>query len=154
MTTQERHRLVIGTKCRYLTDPSCPNGLGLSRNHILWSLEQSLKRLKTDYIDLYQIHGWDAGTPLEDILRTLNDVVRSGKVRHIGASNLTGWQLQKFCDYAKFMGLEKMVTIQMHYNLLSRGIESEVRFCLPASDVLFLYQNFERINENGVGSVL
>lgn len=126
LSSRDRHRIIIGSKCRYVTDPSCPNGSGLSRNHILWSLEQSLKRLKTDYIDLYQIHGWDAGTPVEDTLRTLNDVVRSGKVRHIGAANLAAWQLEKFCAYAKFMGLEKFVTAQMNYNIVDRGIEHEV----------------------------
>ena len=74
-----------------------------------------------------QIHGWDAGAPVEDTLRTLNDLVRSGKVRHIGAANLSAWQLEKFCAYAKFMGLEKFVTVQMNYNLIDRGIEHEVR---------------------------
>jgi len=126
LSSRDRHRLVVGSKCRYNTDPACPNGAGLSRNHILWSLEQSLRRLRTDYIDLYQIHGWDAGAPVEDTLRTLNDLVRSGKVRHIGAANLSAWQLEKFCAYAKFMGLEKFVTVQMNYNLIDRGIEHEV----------------------------
>jgi len=91
---QHRDDLIIATKVRFPMGEG-PNDTGLSRKHILSSVRASLKRLQTDYIDLYQVHCWDPGTQLEEILSTLNDLVRDGLVRYIGASNFTGWQLQK-----------------------------------------------------------
>jgi len=103
-----------------------PNDIGLSRVHILEQVEQSLKRLGTDYIDLYQIHGYDPFTPMEDILRTLDDIVRSGKVRYIGCSNLTAWQLMKAQGISRFTGLEPFQCIQSYYSVANREIEREI----------------------------
>jgi len=96
-TPAERARLVIATKVRNAVDPSTagPNDLGLSRGHIMAAVADSLARLQTPYIDVYQCHVWDAGTPVEETLRALDDLVRSGKVRYTGWSNLTGWQVVK-----------------------------------------------------------
>jgi aryl-alcohol dehydrogenase-like predicted oxidoreductase len=103
-----------------------PNQVGLSRKHILASVEASLRRLNTDYIDLYQVHCWDDATPLEETLTTLDTLVKSGKVRYIGASNHTGWQLQKAIDLSKSLGMERYVCLQPLYNLLDRSIEWEL----------------------------
>jgi aryl-alcohol dehydrogenase-like predicted oxidoreductase len=93
---QGKHRddLVIATKVRFSMGPG-PNDLGLSRKHILSAVEASLRRLNTDYLDLYQVHMWDPGTPLEETLDALHQLVRSGKVRYVGASNYAGYQLQR-----------------------------------------------------------
>jgi aryl-alcohol dehydrogenase-like predicted oxidoreductase len=88
-------------------------------------VEGSLKRLQTDYIDLYQVHGWDSNTPLEETLRTLNDIVRQGKVRYIGLSNLMSWQAATAVMLQERLGLEKYVTAQMYYSLVGRGLEYE-----------------------------
>ncbi|XP_006823633.1 1-deoxyxylulose-5-phosphate synthase YajO-like [Saccoglossus kowalevskii] len=123
---QNRESLVIATKARMAMNFDDPNGIGLSRKHILWTVEESLKRLQTDYIDLYQMHIWDAATPIEESLRTMDDLVRSGKVRYVGVSNFTGWQLQKTADVCKYMGLQKVVSLQAQYSLLVRGLEYEL----------------------------
>jgi aryl-alcohol dehydrogenase-like predicted oxidoreductase len=122
---KNRDQLVIATKVRWRMGDG-PNDVGLSRKHILANAEASLRRLGTDYIDLYQIHGWDPGTPLEETLRTLDGLVQSGKVRYIGASNVTGWQLQKAMDISKQMGWESFSCLQPLYNLLDRSIEWEL----------------------------
>ncbi|XP_025111978.1 uncharacterized protein LOC112574871 [Pomacea canaliculata] len=122
---QERDRFVIATKVRMATDPSNPNEVGLSRRHITRAVEESLGRLQTDFIDLYQIHIWDAAVPLEETLRTLNDLVRCGKVRYLGASNLSGWQLQKWIQVQEKLGLEPVVSLQQFYNLHQRTSEWE-----------------------------
>jgi aryl-alcohol dehydrogenase-like predicted oxidoreductase len=103
-----------------------PNQIGLSRGHIMSEVEASLRRLKMDYIDLYQVHSWDFETPIEETMRALDDLVRQGKVRYIGASNFTAWQLMKSLwvsdkhDYARFDCL------QPQYSLISREIEREI----------------------------
>ncbi|WP_416309070.1 aldo/keto reductase [Raoultella sp. Lac1] len=89
-----RQKVIIGTKGRWQTDPN-PNSLGASRYHIINAVEDSLKRLKTDYIDIYHLHGFDPRTSLEDTLRTLDNLIRAGKVRYIGVSNYAAWQLAK-----------------------------------------------------------
>ncbi len=89
-------------------------------------MEASLRRLRTDYIDLYQVHCWDAITPLNETLSTLNALVQSGKVRYLGASNFSGWQLQKAIDLSRQMGWEPFVCLQPQYNLLTRTLEWEV----------------------------
>ncbi|MGC9398420.1 MAG: aldo/keto reductase [Anaerolineae bacterium] len=122
---RRREDYVIATKVRFPMGDG-PNDQGLSRKHILASVEESLRRLQTDYIDLYQIHAWDPGTPLEETLSTLHALVRSGKVRYIGASNVTGWQLQKAMDLSKQLGWEGFVSLQPLYNLLDRSIEWEL----------------------------
>ncbi len=127
---QPREPLVIATKVRFATGQK-PNEIGLSRKHILAGIESSLNRLRTDYIDLYQVHCWDDGTPLEETLSTLNSLVESGKVRYVGVSNYCGWQLQKAIDLSRQMGWEPFVCLQPLYNLLDRDVEWElVPVCL------------------------
>jgi len=103
-----RDDFVVATKVRFPMGKG-PNDIGLSRKHILKSVEDSLRRLQTDYIDLYQVHCWDPGTPLEETLSTLDGLVKSGKVRYIGASNYAGWQLQKAVDMSRVNGWEPFV---------------------------------------------
>lgn len=122
---QRRDDLVIATKVRFPMGDQ-PNDVGLGRKHILAGVEASLRRLNTDYIDLYQVHMWDPATPIEETLRTLDELVRSGKVRYIGASNFTGWQLQKAVDISRQMGWEPFTCLQPLYNLLDRELEWEL----------------------------
>ena len=119
---KKRDDLVIATKVRFSTGDG-PNEVGLSRKHILTEVENSLRRLQTDYIDLYQVHCWDPGTPLKETLSTLDTLVQSGKVRYLGASNYTGWQMQKAIDLSRFHGWEQFRVLQPLYNLLDRTIE-------------------------------
>jgi len=126
---QRRSDLVIATKVRFPMGEG-PNDLGLSRKHILSSAEASLRRLQTDYIDLYQVHCWDSQTPLEETLSTLNDLVRKGQVRYLGASNFGGWQLQRAIDVSRENRWEPFVSLQPQYNLLCRSTEWEL---LPLS---------------------
>jgi aryl-alcohol dehydrogenase-like predicted oxidoreductase len=125
LARQDRDQWVIATKVRF---PSAGgvNDVGLGRKHIIASIDASLRRLQTDYVDLYQIHCWDRGTPLEETLTTLDGLVRQGKVRYIGSSNLTGWQLQKATDLSRALGIEAFVSHQPQYNLLARPLEWEV----------------------------
>ncbi|HSN76917.1 MAG TPA: aldo/keto reductase [Anaerolineae bacterium] len=125
LARKQRDDLVIATKLRFPMGDG-PNDLGLSRKHILAGVEASLRRLGTDYIDLYQVHCWDPGTPLEETLSTLDTLVKAGKVRYIGASNYTGWQLQKAVDLSRQLGLEAFASIQPLYNLLDRSSEWEL----------------------------
>jgi aryl-alcohol dehydrogenase-like predicted oxidoreductase len=103
-----------------------PNGRGLSRKAIFFELDQSLRRLQTDYVDLYQIHRWDYETPIEETLEALNDVVKSGKVRYIGASSMHAWQFTKALYLAQMHGWTRFVSMQNHYNLLYREEEREM----------------------------
>jgi len=120
-----RDRVVLATKGRFPTGGGS-NDLGLSRRHLSRALEASLTRLQTDVIDLYQVHAWDPLTPVEETLRFLDDAVRAGKVRYVGLSNFTGWQVQKAVDVADFRGLTRPVTLQPQYNLLVREVEWEI----------------------------
>ena len=120
-----RDDFVIATKVRFPMGEG-PNDVGLSRKHILAGVEASLRRLSTDYIDLYQVHAWDGITPLEETLSTLDTLVKSGKVRYIGASNYSGWQLQQAIDLSKQMGWEPFTCLQPLYNLLDRSTEWEL----------------------------
>lgn len=120
-----RNEVVVATKVRYPMGDG-PNATGLSRTHIMHGIEASLRRLGTDYIDLYQIHGWDPLTSITEILRSLNDLVRRGLVRHIGVSNVTGWQLQKALDISRRYEWEPFVCLQPQYNLLCRATEWEL----------------------------
>jgi aryl-alcohol dehydrogenase-like predicted oxidoreductase len=127
-----RNRAVIATKVR-IRISSDPNDAGLSRRHIVASCEASLKRLDTDRIDLYQIHGWDPVTPLEETLAALNDLVRQGKVLYLGASNLAAWQLAKAVGLQREYRWSRFVAFQPYYSLAARDIEVEiVPFCLDA----------------------
>ncbi len=103
-----------------------PNGRGLSRKAIFYELEQSLRRLQTDYVDLYQIHRWDYETPIEETLEALDDVVKSGKVRYIGASSMYAWQFTKALYLAGLHGWTRFVSMQNHYKLLYREEEREM----------------------------
>ena len=120
-----RDDLVLATKVRFPMGDG-PNDVGVSRKHIIAGCEASLRRLGTDYIDLYQVHAWDAATPLEETLSALTDLVRSGKVRYIGVSNFTGWQLVKALYTSELRGLEKFVSMQPQYSLVERNIEYEL----------------------------
>jgi aryl-alcohol dehydrogenase-like predicted oxidoreductase len=120
-----RDDLIIATKVRFPMGAG-PNDVGLSRKHIMVGVEASLRRLGTDYIDLYQVHCWDQSTPLEETLSTLNSLVQSGKVRYVGASNYSGWQLQKAIDLSRRMGWEPFTCLQPQYNLLCRSTEWEL----------------------------
>jgi aryl-alcohol dehydrogenase-like predicted oxidoreductase len=119
-----RPEIVIATKVRLPMSPNL-NRSGATRVNILREVEGSLQRLQTDYIDLYQVHGWDSNTPLEETLRTLDDVVRQGKVRYIGLSNFMSWQAATAVMLQEHLGLEKFVTAQMYYSLVGRGLEHE-----------------------------
>ena len=120
-----REQVVLATKGRFPTGDG-PNDLGLSRRHLSTALEASLRRLQLDTIDLYQVHAWDPLTPLEETLRFLDDAVASGKIRYVGLSNFTAWQLQRAVDLAEFHGWSVPVTLQPHYNLLGRELEWEI----------------------------
>jgi len=120
-----RHDIVLATKVHTTMGPG-PNDGGLSRLHIQQGVEDSLARLQTDVIDLYQIHRWDPEVPVEETLEALSDLVRAGKVRYIGCSNLTAWQLSKFLYTADLFGLTRFISLQPIYNAINRGIEREV----------------------------
>ena len=120
-----REAVVIATKVHGVMRDE-PNGRGLSRKAIFYELEQSLRRLGTDYVDLYQIHRWDYETPIEETLEALHDLVKSGKVRYIGASSMFAWQFTKALYLADRHGWTRFVTMQNHYNLLYREEEREM----------------------------
>ena len=120
-----RERIVLATKCRGQAAPG-PNGQGLSRKHIIAACEASLRRLQTDYIDLYQVHGPDPETPIDETLRALDDLVRSGKVRYIGCSNFLAYQLATALWTSERLGLARFDCLQPRYNLLVRMIEDEL----------------------------
>ena len=120
-----REAVVIATKLHGVMRDE-PNGNGLSRKAIFFELDQSLRRLQTDYVDLYQIHRWDYETPIEETLDALNDVVRSGKVRYIGASSMHAWQFTKALYLSDRHGWARFVSMQDYYNLLYREEEREM----------------------------
>ncbi len=120
-----RDTVVLATKARFSMGPDA-NDVGLSRRHLDLALEASLRRLGVDTIDLYQPHGWDPLTPVEETLRFFDDAVTSGKVRYLGLSNFAGWQIQKVVDTAQVRGWPRPVTLQPQYNLLAREIEWEI----------------------------
>ena len=121
----KRDSLVLATKVRGRMGDG-PNQTGLTRKHILEQADESLKRLQTDYIDLYQIHGYDPLTPLEETLRALDDLVRGGKVRYIGCSNLAAWHIMKALGYSEQKGLAKFVSLQAYYTIAGRDLEREI----------------------------
>jgi aryl-alcohol dehydrogenase-like predicted oxidoreductase len=121
----KRDDIVLATKVRGKMGEGV-NDAGLTRKHIMEQVDLSLKRLKTDYIDLYQIHSYDPLTPIEDTLETLNDLVRSGKVRYIGASNVASWQLMKALDYSTYNKVAKFVSLQAYYTVAGRDLEREL----------------------------
>jgi aryl-alcohol dehydrogenase (NADP+) len=120
-----RDDVVLATKV-YFPMGEKANQQGLSRVHIMKSIDDSLRRLQTDHVDLYQIHRWDYGTPIEETLRTLDSLVHQGKVRHIGASSMWAWQFCKALWTSERLGLESFVSMQNHYNLCYREEEREM----------------------------
>ncbi|MGA3121995.1 MAG: aldo/keto reductase [Polyangiaceae bacterium] len=120
-----REDLVLATKVHGAMSPG-PNGQGLSRKAIFQEIDASLRRLGTDYVDLYQIHRWDNETPIEETLQALDDVVRAGKVRYLGASSMHAWQFSKALHLAERNGWARFVSMQNHYNLLYREEEREM----------------------------
>jgi aryl-alcohol dehydrogenase-like predicted oxidoreductase len=120
-----REAVVIATKVHGVMREE-PNGRGLSRKAIFYELDESLRRLRTDYVDLYQIHRWDYETPIEETLEALHDLVKSGKVRYIGASTMFAWQFTKALYLADLHGWTRFVSMQNHYNLLYREEEREM----------------------------
>ncbi len=124
-----RDEVVIATKVRFPMGKG-PNDYGLSRKHIMSAIDASLKRLGTDYVDLYQIHRWDYETPIEETMETLHDIVRAGKARYIGASAMFAWQFAKAQYTADLHGWTRFVSMQNHYNLIYREDERELLpFC-------------------------
>jgi aryl-alcohol dehydrogenase-like predicted oxidoreductase len=125
-----RDKIVIATKV-FNAMGSDPNQKGLSRKHIMHAIDDSLRRLQTDYVDLYQIHRFDPHTPIEETLEALDQVVRSGKALYIGASSMFAWQFLKMMQTSDMMGLARFVTMQNHYNLVYREEEREmIPLCL------------------------
>jgi len=120
-----RDEIVLATKVRFRTHDG-PNGEGLSRKAIMAEIDNSLRRLGTDYVDLYQIHRWDHHTPIEETMSALHDVVKAGKARYIGASSMWAWQFAKAQQVAERNGWTRFVTMQNHYNLLYREEEREM----------------------------
>lgn len=119
-----REEIVLASKVRLPMSENF-NRSGATRVNIIRGVESSLKRLQTDYLDLYQIHGWDSNTPLEETLHTLDDLVRQGKVRYIGFSNYLSWQAATALGIQERLNLEKYTTAQMHYSLVERGLDYE-----------------------------
>ncbi len=125
-----RDQVIIATKVHGPVGPG-PNDRGLSRKHIFDAVESSLRRLRTDYIDLYQIHRWDESTPIEETLAALHDLIRSGRVRYIGASSMFAWQFAKSLYVSDLHGWTRFVSMQNHYNLVYREEEREmIPLCL------------------------
>ncbi len=127
-----RDDVVVATKVQDIMGKR-PNDSGLSRYHVMQQIKASLKRLQMNHVDLYQIHRWDYGTPIEETMQTLNDIVRQGLARYIGASSMFAWQLLSALDTSEKFGLEKFVSMQNHYNLVYREEEREmIPFCKDA----------------------
>lgn len=120
-----RDRVVIATKFSFSAEPGNPNAGGNGRKNILRALEGSLRRLATDYVDVYYLHAWDQVTPVEEVLTTLNDLVRQGKVRHVGLSDVPAWYAARYQTLAEQHLLEKLVALQLEYSLVERNIERE-----------------------------
>jgi aryl-alcohol dehydrogenase-like predicted oxidoreductase len=120
-----RHEILVATKCRGKMGPG-PNDMGLTRHHILHSIDESLKRLKLDFVDLYQIHGLDPETPMEETVKAMDEVVKSGKARYAGFCNLSAWQAMKAIAFATANGYHRFVSAQVYYSIAGRDIEREI----------------------------
>src|SRR5258708_37948512 len=156
-----RDRVVLATKFTFNTDPGDPNAGGNGRKNIYRALEGSLRRLKTDYVDLYWLHAWDTVTPVEEVISTLNDLVRAGKIRHYGFSDTPAWYVARAQTLAEKEGKERPVALQLEYSLVERHIEREH---IPAAQELglgitpwsplaggFLSGKYRRHENTGVG---
>ncbi|MBB4931933.1 aryl-alcohol dehydrogenase-like predicted oxidoreductase [Lipingzhangella halophila] len=121
--TDSRDRLVVATKFSMATQPGNPNGGGNGRKHLLAALDGSLRRLQTDYVDLYLLHAWDTMTPMEEVLSTFDTVVRAGKARAVGLSNVPAWYAAKAQMLAQARGWEPVTALELEYSLITRQIE-------------------------------
>jgi aryl-alcohol dehydrogenase-like predicted oxidoreductase len=124
-TKGRRNRVLIATKA-YAPMNVGPNDRGLSRHHIIEACEGSLKRLNTTHIDLYQLHGWDGLTPVEETLRAIDDLTRAGKIRYFGVSNFSGWHVMKYLHISEVSGLTRPISQQIYYSLVARDVEWEL----------------------------
>lgn len=160
--TKSRDEIVVATKFSFNAQAGNPNAGGNGRKNILRAIEGSLRRLRTDYIDLYILHTWDQVTPVEEVASTLNDLVRTGKVRHIGLSDVPAWYASRYTTIADMRGWERPASLQFEYSLVSRSIEREH---VPVARELgisitpwsplgsgFLTGKFERRNGQIIGS--
>jgi hypothetical protein len=120
-----RSDVVVATKAMGMMG-SGPNDAGISRFHLMHEIDASLKRLGLDHVDLYQVHGWDSQTPIEEALRTLDDIVRTGRARYIGVSNWAAWQIMKALGRSERLGLEKFASLQAYYTVAGRDLEREI----------------------------
>jgi aryl-alcohol dehydrogenase-like predicted oxidoreductase len=120
-----RDRVVLATKFTFNSEPGNPNAGGNGRKNIYRALEGSLNRLQTDYIDLYWLHAWDTLTPVEEVISTLNDLVRQGKIRHYGFSDTPAWYVARAQTLAELQGKERLIALQLEYSLVERNIERE-----------------------------
>src|SRR5882724_11706119 len=156
-----RDRVVLATKFTFNAEPGNPNAGGNGRKNIYRAVEGSLRRLQTDYIDLYWLHAWDTVTPAEEVVSTLNDLVRAGKIRYYGFSNTPAWYVARAQTLAEKEGKERLVALQLEYSLVERGIEREH---VPAAQELglgitpwsplaggFLSGKYQRLGTTGVG---
>jgi aryl-alcohol dehydrogenase-like predicted oxidoreductase len=130
-----RDRIVLATKFTFSADPANPNAGGNGRKNIYRALHSSLRRLQTDYIDLYWLHAWDTITPIEEVVNTLNDLVREGKIRHYGFSDTPAWYVARAQTLAEKEGKERLIALQLEYSLVERSIEREH---IPAAQELGL----------------
>ena len=124
-STNSRDEIVLATKFSFNAQPGNPNAGGNGRKNILRALDSSLRRLQTDYIDLYIMHAWDRTTPVEEVASTLNDLVRAGKVRHVGLSDTPAWYVARFTTIADLRDWERPATLQLEYSLVARNLERE-----------------------------
>ena len=130
-----RHRVVLATKFTFNADPGDPNAGGNGRKNIYRAIEDSLRRLNTDYIDLYWLHAWDTVTPVEEVVSTLNDLIRAGKIRHYGFSDTPAWYVARAKTIAEKEGKDGLIALQLEYSLVERNIEREH---IPAAQELGL----------------
>ncbi len=128
----ERSRLVLASKFSMTTDPADPNAGGNSRKNLQRALEASLRRLRTDYLDLYWVHAWDQSTPLDELMRALDDAVRAGKILYAGFSNVPAWVVARAQTLAELRGWTRFVALQLHYSLIERNVERELLPCAEA----------------------
>jgi aryl-alcohol dehydrogenase-like predicted oxidoreductase len=156
-----RDRVVLATKFTFNAEPGNPNAGGNGRKNIYRALEASMRRLQTDYIDLYWLHAWDTVTPVEEVVSTLNDLVRAGKIRHYGFSDTPAWYVARAQTLAEKEGKERLIALQLEYSLVERNIENEH---VPAAQELglgitpwsplaggFLSGKYERQGNTGQG---
>jgi aryl-alcohol dehydrogenase-like predicted oxidoreductase len=134
----EREQVVVASKYSMSTNMQDPNASGNNRKNMVQGLEASLMRMKTDYLDLFWVHGWDQTTRIDEIMRGLNDLVRAGKVLHIGISNFPAWLIAQANTLAQERGLTPFTAVQMHYNLVERSIETDFFDLCAAQDMAIL----------------